>query len=346
MNARRALNILLSLSVLAGVASAALYWAFFGGWQAPSRLSSGAYSALVLAIAVFTVLLVRRDRADRIHSARMYARVLVVLLIAALAEEIFLVKNFLLALVFIFQLVCITVYQMRNDPNMDRHHPQGAGFKGAIPLSFFDLFWIFTIMCVLGLAGETVVSYFMDGRWESRAGLVWGPFSPIYGGGAVLITVALNRIHDRNPLLLFAVAGVVGAGFEWFGGWFWETAFGIVAWSYQGQPGSLGNGHTSVGMAVVWGLLGLAWMKLALPLFMKAIDRIPLHWRVSITTVAFVALAVDGVFTLASLDCWFRRTAGIATGSAIEQWFSLHFSDDFMQRRFETMNMWPSLADR
>ena len=43
-----------------------------------------------------------------------------------------------------------------------------------------------------------------------------------------------------------------GAAFEWFAGWFWENAFGIVAWDYSSQPFNLG-GHTCLGIALVLG---------------------------------------------------------------------------------------------
>ena len=46
-------------------------------------------------------------------------------------------------------------------------------------LTFFHLFWIFVICSVVGLVVETIVSYPIDGIWKDRAGLVWGPFSPI-----------------------------------------------------------------------------------------------------------------------------------------------------------------------
>ena len=55
-------------------------------------------------------------------------------------------------------------------------------------LTFFHLFWIFVICSVIGLVVETIVSYPIDGIWKDRAGLVWGPFSPIYGVGGMLIT--------------------------------------------------------------------------------------------------------------------------------------------------------------
>ena len=62
--------------------------------------------------------------------------------------------------------------------------------KGARePLTLYYLVFVFTVCSILGLILETVVSYFVDGRWESRVGFIWGPFSPIYGVGGVLITL-------------------------------------------------------------------------------------------------------------------------------------------------------------
>ncbi len=115
--------------------------------------------------------------------------------------------------------------------------------SAAVPftLDLYHLMGVFTICCMVGLAGETVVSYFVDGRWESRAGFLWSPFSPIYGVGGVLMTVALKPIDRAPTTVLFGVAAFVGGCFEWVASWFWENAFGIVAWSYLDQPFNIGG---------------------------------------------------------------------------------------------------------
>ena len=48
-------------------------------------------------------------------------------------------------------------------------------------ISIHDLFWYFLIFSVIGLILETVYCYITSGVIESRKGLLWGPFCPVYG---------------------------------------------------------------------------------------------------------------------------------------------------------------------
>ena len=67
--------------------------------------------------------------------------------------------------------------------------------KGYIALDFFNIFWLFTIASVGGLIVETIYHMALyNGELQDRAGLLWGPFSPIYGFGVVIVTVLLNHL--------------------------------------------------------------------------------------------------------------------------------------------------------
>lgn len=214
-----------------------------------------------------------------------------------------------------------------------------------LDISFFHIVWLFLLCSFIGLVGEVIVSFFTDGRLESRAGFVIGPFSPLYGLGAVLITLALNPIRDRNVIAQFAAGALVGGVLEYFTGWFLETRYGIVAWSYIDQPFNF-HGHTCLSMMALWGIIGIAWVWIALPLAVKLVERIPVEIRKPLTAVAFVFIMADSVLTLACLDSWFWRTAGYPIENPIQQFCATYFGDEFMRTRFETMGMWTVLASR
>lgn len=212
-------------------------------------------------------------------------------------------------------------------------------------VAFFHLVWLFLITSFIGLVGETLVSYVLDGRWESRVGYVIGPLSPLYGLGAVLITVAVNPLRGRPAVVQFAAAALVGGALEYVAGWFFEMRYGIVAWSYIDQPFNL-HGHTCLAMMLVWGAIGVAWTIWALPAVVRLIERIPVGVRVSLTAIAFTFIVADSALTLACLDSWFWRSAGVPVDGRLQEFCATYFGDDFMRSRFETMGMWTSLANR
>ena len=218
--------------------------------------------------------------------------------------------------------------------------------KGYISLDVFNIFWLFAVGCVFGLAVETVYHLAITGgEWQDRAGLLWGPFSPIYGFGSVLLTVLLNRLWRANWLLIFCASAVIGGTFEYLTSWFMEVAFGITAWDYTGQWLSI-DGRTSGKFMFFWGVLGLAWVKLILPRLLALIQRIPWGWRYSLTLVFLVFMVIDATMTLLALDAWYSRLAGIAVDSPVSDFFARHFGDEFMANRFQTMHLDPSKAGR
>ena len=212
-------------------------------------------------------------------------------------------------------------------------------------LTFFHLFWIFVICSVIGLVVETIVSYPIDGIWKDRAGLVWGPFSPIYGVGGMLITMALWNLRDKSALAMGICAGFVGAGFEFIAGWFWETFFGIVAWSYADQPFNLG-GHTCLGIAIVWGFAGLAWMRIGLPPMLRIIEDIPKSVRKPLTAILCAYMIVNIVMTILSFNYWYERQNGNPIETPLQSYFAENYSDEFMSERFQTMSLYADLVKR
>lgn len=217
--------------------------------------------------------------------------------------------------------------------------------KGYIELDFFNLFWIFVVCCVLGLLIETVYHAIVFGGYQDRAGVLYGPFSPIYGFGAVLMTVALNRFHNKPIAIIFLVSAVIGGAFEYLTSWFMQFAFGIVAWDYTGTFLSI-DGRTNFVFMCMWGVLGCLWVKLLLPRMLKLVNMIPWNWRYSVTTVCAALMIANGAMTLFALDSWYQREAGHEPTNAIERFCAEHYDNDFMEHRFQSMSINPDNATR
>ena len=219
--------------------------------------------------------------------------------------------------------------------------------KGYITLNFFNLFWIFVVCSILGLVIETVFHMLVvePGVYQDRAGLLFGPFSPIYGVGAMLMTMALNRFHKAPLLVVFLVSAVIGGAFEFAVSWFMQFAFGIVAWDYTGTFLSI-DGRTNGMFMAMWGVLGVFWIKLCLPWMLKLVNQIPWNWRYTLTSICAVIMIVDCCMTLMSLNRWYQREAGIAPDNAISQFIDDHFDNQYMAERFQSMSIDPGNATR
>lgn len=228
--------------------------------------------------------------------------------------------------------------------------------EGYIKLNYFNLFWVFFVCSVLGLILEEVWHMVVvdPGVYQDRAGMLFGPFSPIYGFGAVLMTMALNRFYKKNPLIIFLVSALIGGAFEVFVGWFMQTSFGVVSWSYShirlfGMPDPIAvltGGRTCTPFACMWGLGGLIWIKVLLPRLLKLINMIPWKRRYSATVILTAVMLIDGVMTLQSLDYWYQRVNGTIRNIPVAQFYDKHFDNDYMENRFQNMTMSPKDATR
>jgi len=221
--------------------------------------------------------------------------------------------------------------------------------EGYIRLDFFNLFWTFIVGCVVGLIVEIIFHMVVvePGVYEDRAGLLWGPFSPIYGVGAVLMTIALNRFKDRNIIFIFVVCTIIGGGFEYFVSWFMEVAFGATAWDYSDQfLGDLFGGRTCLLFASMFGVLGTVWIRLLLPVFLRLFNLILWKWRYSVTLVCAAFMLVNCVMTLQALDNWGARAAGHVPEAGIEQFYAKNFDDEYMANRFQSMSIDPEKSVR
>lgn len=199
-----------------------------------------------------------------------------------------------------------------------------------IRTGIIELFWIFLIGCVVGTLWEELLTLIVDHKLESRAGLVYGPFNPVYGIGAVAMTLCLMPISDRPSGVILLVGALIGGGFEYICSFVQETCFGTISWDYSEMPLNI-NGRTTVPYMLFWGVAGLLWVRL-LPKLLNAISRIP-HLRfLSFALAAFMVFNI-AVSAMAGARAEERR-AGIAPVGKIDSIMDSRFPDERMARLY------------
>jgi uncharacterized membrane protein len=206
-------------------------------------------------------------------------------------------------------------------------------------ITLYQLIYIFLIACVLGLILEEVWMYINFGIKESRVGMVWGPFSPLYGFGAVLLTVVLWGLRKRPTWQIYLISAALGTGLEQVTGWAMETFAHAESWNYLGLPDHITK-WTAWRFVIIWGFLGLIWLRVILPELLFRIRRASTgKGRV----IVVVALAVFLVFdALVTVTCFSRNTAraeGIPAANGFEEWIDEHYDEQFIDERFENLTV-------
>lgn len=209
-----------------------------------------------------------------------------------------------------------------------------------IHLTFVKLFWIFVVGSMLGLLIEDVFHLIVYHEWESRTGLVWGPFSSLYGVGAVVLTVFLNRFYYTHNLIIFLIAMLLGSTMEYLASYLMEVLFHAIAWDYTGTFGSI-DGRTNFLFGVMWGTLGLVWVRVIMPWIKRAFKHIDFkNLAVRIISAAMIVfMIVNIVMTILALYREGQRAENVPPATPIDVLLDDWFPDEWMHQRFENMTV-------
>lgn len=142
--------------------------------------------------------------------------------------------------------------------------------KEQVKNNLMKAFWVFFIASIIGCIVETIVSLVQKGHFEVRQGLLYGPFIPVYGVGAVFYFFTITKIKKTGGV--FLASALLGGFVEYFFSYFQEKFFGTVSWDYSHLWFNL-NGRTSLLHCLYWGTGGVLFVKFLYPYMNQLIDR-------------------------------------------------------------------------
>jgi len=207
-----------------------------------------------------------------------------------------------------------------------------------------QLFWYFILFSILGLLIETLYGYFTMGIWESRKGIIWGPFCPVYGVGAIFLILFLNHVDQKNYFKLFFYGALTGAAVEYILSYGLEAIYGARFWDYSYTKIHI-NGRICVIYSLFWGILAIGLMKWLKPLMDKLIDKINLKIKSSTEIGIFLFLVVDALVTVWAINIYetravceyYQEEMQYAKISWIRKIEEEHFSNERMKKIFPNL---------
>ena len=158
------------------------------------------------------------------------------------------------------------------------------------PEGLVNLILLFFAYAFLGWCIEVTLKYFQFHRFINR-GFLTGPWLPIYGSGAVLITVAIKGLAPLESSIgtTFAVSFLLCGFLEYMTSFVLEKRFHARWWDYSQKPMNL-HGRVWIGNLILFGLGGVVIVDLVNPLLLL------LSRHMSLTVREILALCLSAVF--------------------------------------------------
>lgn len=224
-------------------------------------------------------------------------------------------------------------------PGVERLEPENQNrYTFAKGICFDKLVWVLLISSFIGALIETAFCYFVHGQLMNRSGVLYGTFSFVWGFGAVVLTVVLQRLAGREDRWIFLAGFVIGGTYEYLCSVVFELVLGTVFWDYSDMPLNIG-GRTNVLFCIFWGILAVVWIKVLYPPMERGIEKIPPLAGKILTWVIIFFMLCNGLLTAGAMARYSERQAQPEPDNRIEAFLDSRYDDEWMEQRWPNMKI-------
>lgn len=197
---------------------------------------------------------------------------------------------------------------------------------------FISFFWLFVFGSFFGFLIETIWCMIRWRKFESRKGLIYGHFIPIYGIAGLFVAVVIEIFHIRKKYMIFLITFVIGAVVEYFSSLFQEKLTGTVSWDYSMMRFNL-HGRINLVYLIGFGIFGILWYSIYpkfLEIFYKIFNNANVLRCVTIIMVVYMLynMFISLVATMRQKD----RRNGKLPRNRFEIWLDNKFTDSYLKK--------------
>ena len=158
------------------------------------------------------------------------------------------------------------------------------------------LFLVFFLYSVIGYIVEIIFCTIHSGKPVWNRGFLIGPYCPIYGYGAISMTLLLKG-YANDPIVLFVMAIVICSILEYTTSFVMEKLFKIRWWDYSNRKFNI-NGRICLETMIPFGILGCLMIYFVNPFMFAIIDMIPSNLINIIVVILFIIYLVDNAISI------------------------------------------------
>lgn len=195
------------------------------------------------------------------------------------------------------------------------------------------VFWLFIIGSILGYIFEMIVVLFQKGYFESRQGLIYGPFTPVYGIGAIIYYLILNNIKKDNKIKIFFITAILGGITEYICSLVQEKVFGTISWDYSYLIFDI-NGRTSLLHCSYWGIAGILYVTYIDPFLEKLKYKIDKKSLKIVSIIFAVFMLFDISISCIAANRQTERRNNISPESKLDLFLDKYYPDEYMDKIF------------
>ncbi len=204
-------------------------------------------------------------------------------------------------------------------------------------VEIYHMFWLFILGSVFGWICEVIYSLFVHGIFINHSALVIGPFDICYGICACALTFLLYKYKEKGNLSLMFISFFLGSLLEYIMSWGMELVLGFSAWDYSDQFLNI-NGRVCLGMSILWGILGIVWIKYIYPYIEKFINTIPRNVGKHLMIILSIFLVLDAALTVSAVLRAREYSRGMKPSNSIERFLDKTFNKNYLYNMFN--NSW------
>lgn len=192
---------------------------------------------------------------------------------------------------------------------------------------FVNYFWIFILGSFMGFILESIWCLIRYKKLESRKGLIYGWFIPIYGIATMLINFFISVLKINNYFLFFILTFIICGIVEYLSSLFQEKCFGTRSWDYSSMVLNL-HGRVNLIYLLAWSIMGVFWCRyssIILNLFIDTLIKTNLLYE--ITTINLIFMIYNSFISFMAVYRQRLRRNGIMARNKYELWLDNKFND-------------------